>query len=145
MTDSEQTLQADISNKIKQLCKQGYEIFDRGDAKAALRCFYSAWTLLPKPQTLWQEAGWVLTALGDVYFAKGDYEQGREALLSALHCPHALGNPIIHLRLGQCLYELRNETEALDQFRLVVKNGGEALFQKENKKYLQLLESAITD
>ena len=138
MIDNQTTaiLEQTIANKTLGLCQQGYIKFDKGDIKSALRLFYSAWTLLPKPQTQWQESGWVLTALGDAYFAKGDFKNGKEALLSALHCPHATGNPIIHLRLGQCLYELGESQAAWQQFQQTLENSGEDLFSKEDPKYL---------
>ena len=124
-----------IADKTRDLCQQGYELFDAGDIKTAIRRFYSAWTMIPKPQTQWQEAGWILTALGDAYFTKGDFDNGREALSSALHCPKAMGNPIIHLRLGQCLFELNEQEKAAQQFELVRNHGGEALINKEDPKY----------
>ena len=135
------SLDRKIAGQARKLCQQGYELFDQGDIKAAIRRFYQAWALLPKPQTQWQEAGWVLTALGDAYFAKGDYSSGREALSSALHCPNALGNPTIHLRLGQCLYELGETGSAYQQFLRVREQGGAELFEKEDDKYMALLWS----
>ncbi|MFT5692345.1 MAG: tetratricopeptide (TPR) repeat protein [Oceanicoccus sp.] len=130
-----------ISEKVLNLCKQGYALYDQGDNKIALRRFYSAWNLLPKPQTDWQEAGWVLTAIGDAYFAKGDFENGKQALLSAMHCPLASGNPIIHLRLGQCHFELAEYGAARDQFSQVISQGNLALLKKENPKYLKSMNS----
>ncbi|ARN76510.1 hypothetical protein BST96_19585 [Oceanicoccus sagamiensis] len=124
-----------MADKTRELCQQGYTLFDSGDIKGAIRSFYSAWTLIPKPQTQWQEAGWVLTALGDAYFTKGDYDNGREALMSALHCPKAMGNPIIHLRLGQCFFELGQTEKAAQQFDLVRNHGGEDLIAKQDPKY----------
>ena len=130
------TLDNQTKEQIRLLCEQGYSYFDQGDIKLAIRQFYSAWTLLPKPQTDWEQAGWVLTALGDAYFAKGDFSSGREALISALHCPKAEGNPVIHLRLGQCEYELGDLEQARQQFLLSKQNGGEQLFANEDPKYL---------
>jgi tetratricopeptide (TPR) repeat protein len=138
-TDKLITLDKPIADKTLELCQLGYKQFDQGEFKTALRHFYSAWTLLPKPQSQWEQAGWILTALGDAYFAKGEYDNASEALRSALHCPKALGNPIIHLRLGQCLYELNDSSSALQQFELVCSHGGEDLFQQELPKYYQFL------
>ena len=132
-TDAE--LDAALSKQVREICQQGYQLFDQGDLSGAIRLFYSAWTRLPKPQTQWQEAGWVLTALGDGYFAKGDYESGRHALLSALHCPRAEGNPFIHLRLGQCYFELGDREAARQQFDRVRDNGGAELFDREPSQY----------
>ena len=136
-------LDEDIAAGARKLCKVGYELFDQGDIKTALRRFYAAWTLLPKPQTDYEEAGWILTALGDAYLAKGEYESAKEALLSALHCPKTLGNPIIHLRLGECLQELDQVAEAKEQFQLVIDNGGEALFAKEKPTYYQQFNQSV--
>ncbi len=133
------TLDVTIATKAREICQQGYLLFDDGDIKSALRQFYSAWTLLPKPQTQWEEAGWILAALGDAYFTKGYFESGREALSSALHCPKASGNPFIHLRLGQCLFELGELNDAQTHFQRVGEGGGAELFAKEPLKYQNLL------
>lgn len=132
------TLSPDIAQQVRDYCQQGYQHYDEGDVSGAIRLFYSAWTRLPKPQTQWEQAGWVLTALGDAYFAKADYENGRHALLSALHCPKAEGNPFIHLRLGQCLFELGETEAAREQFQRVRDNAGEPLFRQEDPKYSAL-------
>ncbi|MFA7553006.1 MAG: hypothetical protein WCY88_02060 [Spongiibacteraceae bacterium] len=136
---SYQPLANDISNKIRRLCQQGYKHYDSDDLKTAIRVFYSAWTLLPKPQSQWLEAGWILTALGDAYIAKSEFKNAKEALLSALHCPATVGNPVIHLRLGQCHYELGENDAAQEQFKLTINNGGEALFYQQDNKYQVLL------
>ena len=143
-SNPKQPLPAEVTDKIRDLCQQGYQSFDSEDHKTAIRHFFSAWTLLPKPQTQWQEAGWVLTALGDAYFAKSDFQNGEQALLSALHCPDAKGNPIIHLRLGQCLYELGNTEAARLQFQHAIDSGGKALFEREDEKYIRAMEASTT-
>lgn len=139
---AETRLEPELTEQIRDLCQQGYLLYDQQDYNSAIRRFFSAWTLLPKPQSQWREAGWILTALGDAYFAKGNYESGREALTSALHCPDTQHNPIIHLRLGQCLYELKDLSGAAHHFSVVLSQGGEELFGKENPKYLALLANS---
>ena len=46
------------------------------------------------------------------------------------------GNPFIHLRLGQCLYELGEVEVASDHLEQAYMNGGGKLFQNETPKYL---------
>lgn len=130
------SLDPTLIRKIKALCAEGYRLYDQQAYKDALRLFYKAWTLFPKPQTDNPEAGWVLTAIGDSYFRSGQWEQGRESLASALRCPHMAGNPFIHLRLGQCLYELDKREVAIEHLELAYLNGGSKLFQNEAPKYL---------
>lgn len=135
------TLNPELVKKIKALCAEGYRRYDQGAYKEALRLFYKAWTLVPKPPTEHAEAGWVLTAIGDCYFRTGQWDQGRESLASALRCPGMLGNPFIHLRLGQCLLEQgllepgKNEA-AREHLELAYINGGSKLFQNEAPRYL---------
>lgn len=140
---TESVLDQDLTEKIRKLCQHGYQLFDDGDSKTALRRFYLAWTMLPKPQTQWEEAGWVLTALGDVYFSQKNFEQGIESLNSALHCPKAFGNPSIHLRLAKCLFEADRATEAQQQFQLVIEHGGENELTQEDPKYIASLETTL--
>jgi len=129
----------EIESQLMSLCRQGYALHDSGDFKNALRKFYSAWALLPKPQTQWREATWVLTALGDAYYSKGDYDNGQRALTSALYCPEGMGNPVIHIRLGQCLSELGDNDAARAEFAKASEYGGETLLREQDLRYLALL------
>ncbi len=135
-------LDQNISDNIRRCCQLGYEHYDRADNKAALRHFYKAWTLLPKPQSQWQEAGWVLTAMGDCYFAKADFSNGIESLRSALHCPKAANNPFIHMRLGQCLFEAGQLQEARHHLQHALEHDGKSLLAQQDQKYLQLAEQS---
>lgn len=140
---SETALEAGLSDQIREICQQGYTLYDQQEYTGAIRQFFSAWTLLPKPQTQWREAGWVLTALGDAYFAKGNYDSGKEALISALHCPQTKDNPVVHLRLGQCLLELNETDNATRHLNFALQQGGRQLFEKEDARYLNHLESQL--
>ena len=141
MAEAIEPINQKLQAQLRQHCEAGYQYYDKGDYKAAIRRFYTAWTLIPKPQTQWQESGWVLTALGDAYFKKSDYLNGCEALNSALHCPECDGNPFVHLRLGQCYFELNELKKAKRQFQRVIDQQGQALFEQENSKYLNCLLS----
>ena len=125
-----------LTEKIKSLCSKGYVLYDKEQYREALRLFYQAWTLLPKPQTDHEQAGWVLTAIGDCYFKTEQWEQGKQSLTSALHCPNLKDNPFIHLRLGQCLLELEGKENAQIYLRQAYNKGGRDLFQDEAPKYL---------
>ncbi len=121
---------------IKRLCAEGYTLYDAGDIRHALRKFYQAWMIFPKPQTDFAEAGWVLTAIGDAYFRSAQFAQGAEALASALHCEGMIDNPFIHLRLGQCLLETGNKATACTHLGIAYGRGGRKIFEKEAPKYL---------
>lgn len=138
-------LHQDIVEQIKQLCAAGYEQYDKGDFAQAIRLFYQAWIKLPKPQTDHVEAGWVLTALGDAYFQQHKYEQAIEALNSALFCPNLTDNPFLHLRLGQCHWEMNNPTQARSYLFKAYRHGGEALLRKELPKYSNAIADLLSE
>lgn len=135
-------LSDNLVSKVKQLCYRGYQHYDESDYQQALRAFYQAWLLLPKPQNQWREAGWALTAIGDTYFRTRQYSQSCEALRSALQCPAATDSPFVHLRLGQSLYELDEEQEALRELGIAHQLGGDDVFAREDVKYRELVDSA---
>ncbi|MET0378616.1 MAG: hypothetical protein ABW049_06430 [Spongiibacteraceae bacterium] len=137
-------LEPTLDKRVRQLCADGYRIYDGGDYEQALRRFYQAWTLIPKPQTQFEASGWVLTAIGDSYFAKGNFGAGIEALRSALFCPKTVGNPFVYLRLGQCYLEQQRIDDADRHLARALYSGGEGLFEKEATHYLQQARSALT-
>ena len=139
-----QSLENALEQDIKSLCAQGYQAYDGGDYQAALRLFYQAWLLVPKPQMEWDIAGWVLTAIGDTYFRLENYAQGREALSSTLHCAGINNNPFVHLRLGQCQFELGDEALARQSLYKAYRNGGQALFKQEPAKYLAIIADLVS-
>lgn len=136
-------LAPDLATKVRRLCYRGYLHYDEGDFQRALRTFYQAWLALPKPQSRWREAGWVLTAIGDAYFRIGKYQQACEALTSALRCPGAERSPFAHLRLGQALYELEETHQAQDALRKAAEMGGSDLFAREDAKYRRLANATV--
>jgi tetratricopeptide (TPR) repeat protein len=139
----ESTLDIALDKRIRQLCAEGYRIYDERDYEQALRRFYQAWTLIPKPQTQFEASGWVLTAIGDAYFAKQNYRAGIEALRSALYCPRTTGNPFVHLRLGQCCLEQQLTEDAERHLARALYSGGEALFSREARHFLERARVAL--
>jgi tetratricopeptide (TPR) repeat protein len=117
---------AERTRRVRLLCRAGYAHYDAGNPERALRHFYRAWLLLPRPQRECIESGWILTAIGDAYCRLGDHRSGMEALRSALHCPGIAGNPFVHLRLGQCCRALGLQAEAAEHLRIAASNGDDS-------------------
>jgi hypothetical protein len=130
-----------IHAEITRLCASGDELAEAGDYPGALEHYWQAWDLLPEPQTHWDAALWILTAIGDANFLGGDFVAGRDNLASAMHCPGAIGNAFVHLRLGQCQYELGNLDRAADELMRAYMGGGPDVFANEDAKYVKFLQT----
>ena len=108
-------LDDEVNEGIQKLCAEGDALAKKRNYPAALKKYWAAWDMLPEPQTEWVAATWILAAIGDANFLGGDYVAGRDNLSMAMHCPDAIGNPFLHLRLGQCQFELGNLDRAADE------------------------------
>lgn len=135
-------LSEDVHDRIQELSSKGDEFAAEGEYSKALEQYWSAWELLPEPQTDWDAATWLLGAIGDANFLGGDFVAGRDNLSLAMHCPDAIGNPFLHLRLGQCQYELGNLDRAADELARAYMGGGSDLFEGE-EKYFAFLKTRL--
>ncbi len=125
--------------RITALAERGDRECEAGRFREALADFHQALALIPEPREEWEAATWVLTALGDCGFQLGDFTAARDHLTRAVRCPDGLGNPFIHLRLGQAQLELGNEARARDELARAYMGGGPEIFDGEDPKYLAFL------
>jgi hypothetical protein len=129
--------------RIKLLSERGNALAKRNEYIAALQSYWAAWDLLPEPKTAWGAATWILAAIGDANFLSGDFAAGRENLTMAMGCPEAVGNPFLHLRLGQCHFELNELDQATDELLRAYMGGGKDLFSADDPRYFEFLTSRV--
>lgn len=60
-----------------------------------------------------------------------------------MHCPGAIGNPFVHLRLGQAQFELGDMTRAADELARAYMGAGDEIFEEQDPKYLAFLKTKI--
>jgi len=136
-------LPSEIYASIVELCEAGDDFASVGDFPDALDQYWAAWDLLPGEKTQWEAATWLLAAIGDANFLSEDYVAGRDNLSLAMHCPKAIGNPFLHLRLGQCQYELGEFRRAADELARAYLLEGAKLFSNDDPKYLAFVKSKL--
>ena len=136
-------LASDVLAQIQSLCEAGDDFAGNDEYIAALEQYWQAWDLLPEPQTDYEAATWILAAIGDANYLGGDFEAGRDNLSLAMHCPDAIGNPILHLRLGQCLFELNDLDQAADELTRAYMGAGREIFDDEPKRYFKFLQTRL--
>jgi len=131
-----------VHERIQALCAAGDALAKNDDFPAALEQYWAAWDLLPEPKTQWEAATWILGAIGDANYLNDDFVAGRDNLSMAMHCPDAIGNPFLHLRLGQCEYQLGNVDRAADELARAYMNAGAEIFEDE-PEYFDFLKSRL--
>ena len=132
-----------LATKIDQICQEGNALIREGRLDDAWRRFASALSLIPEDKTKYSETTWVVSAIGDVLFMKRMFAESRDAFEDAVRCPGGLGNVFIHMRLGECHFELGDQRRASDELTRAYLGGGREAFSKEDPKYFQLLERVL--
>jgi tetratricopeptide (TPR) repeat protein len=136
-------LDAAIHEKLQALCAKGDRLASDAKYDEAIALYNQAWKLIPEPRTDWNASTWVLSAIGDASFLGGYYTSAIEALEYAMRCPDAVGNPFLHLRLGQCYFEKGTLGPAADQLARAYMAEGRRIFESDDAKYFEFLKTRI--
>lgn len=133
----------DVYEGVKQLCATGDAAAKKENYHEAVSWYRRALELLPPPVTRWDAATWIYAALGDAYFMSGDLSVALEAFDMAMESPQSLGNPFLHLRRGQVLFDLKRTEEAANELTRAYMLEDEEIFDDEDPKYLKFLRTVL--
>ena len=126
-----------------RLSANGDSLVKRQEFEKAFACYRDALNLVPDPAEEWEATTWILAAIGDLYFLQRKVDKALSAFEDAVQCPGGLGNPFIHLRLGQCYFDLGKLDRAADELTRAYMGAGREILETENGKYLQFLETRL--
>jgi tetratricopeptide (TPR) repeat protein len=125
------------------LSPRGDLLAKRLQFEKAIGAYQEAWKLLPEPAEDWSAATWILAAIGDAQFEAEKFEEALQTFAHAMRCPEAIGNPFLHLRLGQISFELGDRDRAADELARAYMGGGEELFASDDPSYLEFLKTRL--
>ena len=134
-----------IYKQVRRLCAEGDALAAVGKYPQSLDSYWEAFDLLPEPATRWNAATWILAAIGDANFLGEDYQAGVDNCSVALSCPGGLGNPLLHLRLGECHSEMGNLDRSADELARAYMGGGISIFANEDAKYFAFLKTRLQE
>ena len=66
-----------------------------------------------------------------------------QAFQKAIASPDGLGNPYIHLKLGECQFEMGNFEKAANELTRAYMSEGPEIFEGEDQKYFEFLSTRI--
>jgi hypothetical protein len=132
-------LDAKLHSAIEELCSNGDKFADAQVFESAIAEYNKAWELIPDPKNNWEASTWVLAAIADSAFFAGYKTTAREALEYAMTCPGAIGNPFLHLRYGQVLFDVSELDISADELMRAYMAEGKNIFEGEDPKYLEFL------
>jgi hypothetical protein len=136
-------LSQQIRDEIDRLAAAGDALAKDLNYTEALLEYNKAWKLIPSPKNVWEISTRVTVAVADACFLSGQFKRGSDALAYSMTCPGAIGNPFIHLRFGQCQYELGNLDAAADELARAYMGAGSEIFSEDDPKYFEFLKTRI--
>jgi tetratricopeptide (TPR) repeat protein len=131
----------DADLAIQDLLEQAENFFADSNFDDAIKAFNTALKLLPEPHFEYDYATRAYAGIGDAHFSKQDYQNCLTALETAKKCDGGLGNPFVHLRLGQAYLRLGNEDNAADNLMRAYMAGGGEVFEEEDPEFLTFLRT----
>ncbi|MCP2067939.1 tetratricopeptide repeat protein [Pseudomonas laurylsulfatiphila] len=134
-------LSPDLHAEIKKLCGDGDLLAESGHFEDAVAQYNKALALIPFPKNDWEAATWILAAIADACFLSGLTTSAYEALQYAMTCPGGIGNPFLHLRLGQVLLDDGQGDRAADELMRAYMGAGLEIFAAEDARYLIFLKT----
>ncbi len=132
-----------IYKKVISLSERGEACVDREEYDDAIRLFLNALEYIPEPKYEWEASTWLYTALGDVSYFDGNYDNAINYLNEAMKCPNGIGNAFILLRLGESYYEINDFEKAKDYFIQAYMCDGSEIFEDEDDKYKELIANLL--
>lgn len=136
-------LDDNLREQIKIYSESGDQFAESGKYQEAVDEYRKAFELVPEPKNDWEASTWIMAAISDACFKGGFFTSARESLDYAMTCPGAIGNPFLHLRRGQVLFEQEHFKSATDELMRAYMGGGSEIFEEDDKKYFKFLQSKV--
>lgn len=143
MSMIEVILNAEDEAHVERLSEEGNLLVDIDDYKGALGKFTAALNVLPSPKQQWEAALWLYASVGDMHLFLEDYQQAADNYYNALNCPDGQESGFVHLRLGEALFELKNDKVAVDHLLRAYMLEGKEIFEEEEEKYFAFLQQNV--
>ena len=130
-----------VREDVAAHCATGDAFAQAGRLEEALSAYNTAWKRLPEPQYRWEAATAILTTIGELALAAGRPLAARKAFEYAMSCPGGSGDPHLHLRFGQVLFDAGELDRAGDELMRAYRGGGEEVFGRDDPKYREFLRA----
>ncbi|MCW8929650.1 MAG: hypothetical protein OQL19_05355 [Gammaproteobacteria bacterium] len=125
--------------KIDNFNNKAESYIDNEQYPEAIKEYQKAWNTLPEPKQLWDAALWIKVGQAECFLAIEDFKSAKQKLLESILCGGAVNNPLVHLLLGICCFELNETKCAKKELQIAYNLEGADIFQEGDEKYQRFL------
>lgn len=133
-----------LSKKISDITKKAQELAFNGNHQASIDKYKEGLNLLGEQVMSSKYAVMLFSGIGEIFFLEKNWENALEYYAYAVNSAGGLGEPLIHLRLGQLRFELGHIEKAKDELMRAYMGGGDLMFQGEDSKYFQIIREIVS-
>lgn len=134
-----ESMDKEIYLNIDSKADEAIEYYLEGKRAKAIATYLDALDLIPEPKTMWEESWTFYWGISELFFQSENFSKALEYLKICVRCPNGLGNPKVHLRLGQINFLMGNFEQSKDELMRAYMGGGEEIFANEDKKYFAFI------
>ena len=131
----------DVQATLDQIGAEGDDLAEAGRFTEAVATYRRGLDLIARDPDARGAALWFHVAIGDAHWLGGEPDDAGQAFVRAL-LVGGLGNPFVHLRLGQAHIAVGREREGLGELLKALLIQGVGIFEGEDPRYLALVTSA---
>lgn len=115
------------------------------DVAAKVDALYDMYSSLTDEQKQGREGRYFIIRIGEVCYAEKMIDDALDNFNFAMKFSDTLGNPYLHMRLGQLQYCLGNQERQIDELSRALIMGGEAVFNNESPLFLQMVKAELVE
>lgn len=130
-----------IGGQVERLSMRADLLMEQGRFAEAIQLYQDGLELIPEPKSTYEVTLWFLVAIGDAYWHLQEWEHALPYFEQSKEVLGGQENPFVWLRLGQLYYELGDLVSAQQALQTGLEMEGEALFEEEAPRYLQLAQA----
>ncbi len=128
-----------VFKKIESFNNKAEQLIEDECFSESIKEYQKAWNTLPEPRQLWDAALWIKVGQAECLLTLNEYKAAKQKLLEAMLCTGAVANPLVHLLLGICYFELNDKDCARDELKIAYDLEGSDIFQDGDEIYQQFL------
>lgn len=132
-----------LFKKISDITKKAEELAFNSNHQASIDKYKEGLDLLGEQVMSSKYAVMLFSGIGEIFFLEKNWENALEYYGYAVNSTNGLGEPLIHLRLGQLRFEMGDIEKAKDELMRAYMGGGDLIFEGEDSKYFQLIRKIV--
>ncbi|MGI9526003.1 MAG: hypothetical protein ACR2MS_02715 [Weeksellaceae bacterium] len=131
-----------LENKIDEIDK----IFNSSLAfNTKVYALHKIYEDLTNIQKAGREGRYLIIKIGEICFLNRKIEDALYNFNYAMKFNDTIGNPFLHLRLGQLQYCIGNKDRMIDELSRALIMGGEEVFENENPMFMKIPKSILKE